>query len=574
MGALCAKPASNALLEAVKADDAVGTQANLNLLTEYNALDMVEAAIANKSSNAIVPLLNEIQRRQLTVNLSKRSGPMTELMLAAQAGDVSGVREHLHQIGAGCAEQDGQTALWFAAKANSTDCVKLLTVEAYIQANCPRTALLEAAVHNNAKMASLLLYQAGRATSDGWTAMMEAARGNSCDIIKLLLPKERGRQTYEGNEYGAGLTALMIALLHGNVEAVKLLEEEKDIVTPFGDSWRKVACDALRRARDDPELFNRILACALELETDPILREIWAKDFSQIQGRVKSVTDDVLLDMVQIAMACGWNDLLRILQEEMARRGLSGRRNRRASLRGEGANAMTNLMRAARNGDIEGIKKYIDETGQRDPLDNDRTALMYAAENGHADCIPLLMNEARMQDKKGWSALIIAAWRGYEACVELLLEREAGLKTMRGETALIKAAERGHTKVVSLLAARENQLTTGPRYALGEGSTALMVAALHGHANVLRILLKYDNDSKNVDGTSALSIAMQRLHKCRANGWETGAYEECVEVLGEKYVIPTDTLVARSGHFRITDLSPMNLANMNTMSFTLLAAQE
>ncbi|TNJ29542.1 Ankyrin repeat protein 1 [Giardia muris] len=574
MGALCAKPASNALLEAIKVDDATETQANLNLLTEYNASSMVEAAIANKSSNAIVPLLNEIQRRQLTVDLTKRSGSMTELMQAAQAGDVDGVREHLHQVGACCTEQNGQTALWFAAKANSTECVKLLVVETCIQATCPRTALLEAAVHGNTQMAGLLTYQAGRATADGWTAMMEAARNNSCDIIKLLFSKERGRQTLEGNEYGGGMTALMIALLHGNIDAVKLLEGERDIMTPFGDSWRKIACDALQQAKDNPELFQRILACALKLETDPLLREIWAKNFSQLQGRIQSVTDDVLLDMVQIAKACGWADLLRILQEEMARRGLSGRRTRRTSLRGEGASAMTNLMRAARNGDVEGVKKYIDETGQRDPLDNERTALMYAAENGHAACVALLMNEARMQDKKGWSALIIAAWRGYEACVELLLAREAGLKTLRGETALIKAAERGHTKVVNLLAARENQLTTGPRYALGEGSTALMVAALYGHANVLRTLLRYDSDSKNADGISALDIAMQRLQKCRANGWETGAYEECVEVLGGKDAILSDSLLVRSGHFRITDLSPMNLANMNTMSFTLLAAQE
>ena len=41
------------------------------------------------------------------------------------------------------------------------------------------------------------------------------------------------------------------------------------------------------------------------------------------------------------------------------------------------------------------------------------SALMKAASNNHLECIQFLLKEIKMQDKDGWTALMIAAQKGY-----------------------------------------------------------------------------------------------------------------------------------------------------------------
>ena len=90
---------------------------------------------------------------------------------------------------------------------------------------------------------------------------------------------------------------------------------------------------------------------------------------------------------------------------------------------------------------------------------NGWTALMQAAQNGHIECVRLLIEkEAGMRDKNGWTALMQASYNKKPDCVRLLKEREKDMKTTRewcecppGTTALDIAKKKGYEEIVSLL---------------------------------------------------------------------------------------------------------------------------
>ena len=92
-----------------------------------------------------------------------------------------------------------------------------------------------------------------------------------------------------------------------------------------------------------------------------------------------------------------------------------------------------------------------------------RTALSYAAENGHKMLVKLLLAtskvDANTQDERGRSPLSYAAANGHAAVVKLLLGKggvDADLKDTRySRTPLSYAAEYGHEVVVKLLFATE-----------------------------------------------------------------------------------------------------------------------
>ncbi|TNJ26590.1 Kinase, NEK [Giardia muris] len=123
----------------------------------------------------------------------------------------------------------------------------------------------------------------------------------------------------------------------------------------------------------------------------------------------------------------------------------------------------TALMEAAERGNLEGVKRNLNEVGKRD--EDGWTALMFAAINGHANCIPLLEKEIGMQNNWGWTALMWAAYYGKTDCARLLLS-ETGKQMMNkssrffsGTTALMMAAHRNRPEVVKLLLPYEQGLT-------------------------------------------------------------------------------------------------------------------
>jgi len=151
--------------------------------------------------------------------------------------------------------------------------------------------------------------------------------------------------------------------------------------------------------------------------------------------------------------------------------------------------------------------------------DEQRTPLSYAAENGHAPVVNLLLNTKTVQaDSTSLhrrTPLSYAAENGHAPVVSLLLMTgavKADSTNLHGRTPLSYAAENGHAPVVNHL------LKTGTIKADSKGTdgrTPLSYAAENGHAPVVNLLLKTEAvkaDSKGTDGRTPLSYAVENGH--------------------------------------------------------------
>lgn len=94
---------------------------------------------------------------------------------------------------------------------------------------------------------------------------------------------------------------------------------------------------------------------------------------------------------------------------------------------------MTELIEAAKDGDLKRVRELIGEAGGRD--DCGMTALMHAAAMGQCAVVRVLIpRESRLQDGSGWTALMHAVEHCHVDCVRLLVS-ELDLRTTEGEDA-------------------------------------------------------------------------------------------------------------------------------------------
>jgi ankyrin repeat protein len=234
------------------------------------------------------------------------------------------------------------------------------------------------------------------------------------------------------------------------------------------------------------------------------------------------------------------------------------------------------LMAAAARGDREEVARLAAQGDVNATNSYDRTALMFAAESGHADVIELLGADRSLRDRDGKTAIMLAAEAGHVEAVRALagtasldqealraafeadrvavlevllaagadpdaLDEEAATPLMTcakrgrldvatllvdagaqfdhqdnaGKSALMHAAEAGQTKIVGFLIERgaDPDLTTP------EGDGALHLAARAGHADVVELLAGKvaDVNAKGAGGKSALARAQELGHSAVAS---------------------------------------------------------
>ncbi|EFY84423.1 ankyrin repeat-containing protein, putative [Metarhizium acridum CQMa 102] len=144
-----------------------------------------------------------------------------------------------------------------------------------------------------------------------------------------------------------------------------------------------------------------------------------------------------------------------------------------------------------------------------------RTALMLAAEHGHAAVVLMLLkNGADIEAKyDGWTALWWAANEGREAVVSLLLERGANIEAIPGSsgTPLLWAAQSGHEAMAALLLEKGANIEMKNYYS----ETPLLQAAEEGHAAVVKLLLDKgaDIEAKDYNSKTPLSRAAEKGHE-------------------------------------------------------------
>lgn len=121
---------------------------------------------------------------------------------------------------------------------------------------------------------------------------------------------------------------------------------------------------------------------------------------------------------------------------------------------GEVVEERTNLMKAAWDGDTEGVKKYLHEAGK---LWYDDTALMRAARGGNLHCVKLLLCEMGIQNSGMMTSLMYTAQKGHIECLKYLLA-ESRYRDAHSVTALIISVRAGYPECVRLLKDRENDM--------------------------------------------------------------------------------------------------------------------
>ncbi|XP_034542292.1 cortactin-binding protein 2 [Notolabrus celidotus] len=172
---------------------------------------------------------------------------------------------------------------------------------------------------------------------------------------------------------------------------------------------------------------------------------------------------------------------------------------------------------------------------------NQTSALFAAAQNGHTECVKLLLSSgspADVSDENGFTPLHFAAAHGHSSCVEVLLAAGAAVDSVAagGQTPLFLACEAGRSDGVQvLLSARADRCCTTT-----DGCTALHAAVRSGHVDTLRLLLCHRTQGEptvSPEPRSTLGLPAALLNQANNDGW-TAAHmaaalglKECLEVL-------------------------------------------
>ncbi|XP_040894555.1 cortactin-binding protein 2 [Toxotes jaculatrix] len=173
---------------------------------------------------------------------------------------------------------------------------------------------------------------------------------------------------------------------------------------------------------------------------------------------------------------------------------------------------------------------------------NQTSALFAAAQNGHTECVKLLLfsgSPADVFDENGFTSLHFAAAHGHSSCVEALLASGAAVDVAAagGQTPLFLACEAGRLDCVRVLlrAGADRSRTTT------DGCTALHAAVRSGHVDTLRLLLCHlpqgDDPTVTPDPSGTLALPAALLNQANSDGW-TAAHmaaalglKDCLEVL-------------------------------------------
>ncbi|OCT48904.1 Ankyrin repeat protein [Cladophialophora carrionii] len=160
---------------------------------------------------------------------------------------------------------------------------------------------------------------------------------------------------------------------------------------------------------------------------------------------------------------------------------------------GRDSEGLTPLLWAAKNGHAPVVKLLLGRSADPDPqrASADRTPLSWAAANGHEVVVQLLLgkkSKLEAKDEDGLTPLALAARKGHEVVTKLLLESKADFNAQddNGTTVLHCATWQGHDAVVSLLL----QCGADIEIRNAHGCTALAAAIEIGSETIVKMLLR------------------------------------------------------------------------------------
>ncbi|KAK6525188.1 hypothetical protein TWF694_005334 [Orbilia ellipsospora] len=130
-------------------------------------------------------------------------------------------------------------------------------------------------------------------------------------------------------------------------------------------------------------------------------------------------------------------------------------------------------------------------------------------------------SKVHLEDSCGRTALSYAAEEGHDDFVEFLIDKGSDLEAQcqGGKTPLVYAVERGHESVVELLLDKGSNLEAQGRFK----RTPLCYAAERGHGNIIELLIKRGADLKPVNGDMLARLSNANI------GWVAGAARRLIE---------------------------------------------
>ena len=156
------------------------------------------------------------------------------------------------------------------------------------------------------------------------------------------------------------------------------------------------------------------------------------------------------------------------------------------------ANAASDIWRAAYQGDLEGVKQYIQQGVAVDAHENKNraTALLLAARRGHLAIVEFLLSKGadpQIANKDGMTALMAASATGNTDIVKVLVHNRANVAVADNEafTALTHAASAGHDEVCTLLIDKGAPVDGADR-----GPSPLLLAVINQRRSTVQLLLQ------------------------------------------------------------------------------------
>ncbi|XP_067670003.1 ankyrin repeat domain-containing protein 50-like [Haliotis asinina] len=355
-------------------------------------------------------------------------------------------------------DDDGNTVLHVASIKGHLKIVRYVLSKKLVDGNitglCNRTALMAAARFGNRKVFDLLVKNGSDLStvdSDGNNILHMACIGGHVEMVKYILNNDCVDINSRGHNE---ISPVMLAANCGHKKVFDLLVR-RGCLLPLED----------RNGRGI--LHSACVGGNVAIVGDILKRNIVSVDSKDHDGKTPAI----------LALECGHADVFKLLVTNQGD----------IQLFCENGNNVLHMSCALGHADTvkcilaEGLI-HIDSCGQ-----NQMTAVMFAAKNGHKDVFDFLVNnksDMKRIDENGNTVLHMACIGGNKAIVEDVLSKEIVDINSRGQsqrTPAMMAAACGHKDVFDILVNRGADLTLVDDRGFG----VLQVIAMGGHLQMM-----------------------------------------------------------------------------------------